>query len=74
MTKILVIDDDARDRGLLVSSLEERGYEVILADNGGTGLALCHRQTPDAVVLDLNMPVDGRNYAAIAVLPPRYRS
>ena len=61
MTKILVIDDDARDRGLLVAVLEERGYEVILADNGGAGLTLCHRRTPDAVVLDLNMPgIDGR--------------
>ena len=62
MTKILVIDDDARDRGLLVAVLEERGYEVILADNGGAGLMLCHRRTPDAVVLDLNMPgIDGRS-------------
>ncbi len=62
MTKILVIDDDALDRGLLVAVLEERGYEVTLADNGGTGLMLCHRQTPDAVVLDLNMPgIDGRS-------------
>ena len=62
MTKILVIDDDALDRGLLVAVLEERGYEVILADNGGTGLMLCHRLTPDAVVLDLNMPgIDGRS-------------
>ena len=61
MTKILVIDDDARDRGLLASVLEERGYEVISADNGGAGLMLCHRRTPDAVVLDLNMPgIDGR--------------
>ena len=56
MTKILVIDDDARDRGLLAAVLEERGYEVILADDGGTGLTLCHRRTPDAVVLDLHMP------------------
>jgi DNA-binding response OmpR family regulator len=62
MTNILVIDDDARDRELLAAVLEERGYEVILADNGGTGLMLCHRQTPDAVVLDLNMPrIDGRS-------------
>ena len=62
MTKILVIDDDARDRGLLVAVLEERGYEVILADNGGAGLMLCHRGTPDAVVLDLDMPgIDGRS-------------
>ena len=62
MTNILVIDDDARDRGLLVAVLEERGYEVILADNGGAGLMLCHRRTPDAVVLDLSMPgIDGRS-------------
>ena len=62
MAKILIIDDDARDRGLLVAVLEERGYEVILADNGGTGLMLCHRGTPDAVVLDLDMPgIDGRS-------------
>jgi CheY-like chemotaxis protein len=62
MTKILVIDDDARDRDLLVAVLEERGYEVILADNGLAGLTLCHRRTPDAVVLDLNMPgIDGRS-------------
>ena len=62
MTKILVIDDDACDRELVVAVLEERGYEVMLADNGGAGLVLCHRQTPDAVVLDLNMPgIDGRS-------------
>jgi len=62
MTKILVIDDDASDRDLLAAVLTKRGYEVILADNGGTGLMLCHRRTPDAVVLDLNMPgIDGRS-------------
>ena len=62
MTKILVIDDDARDRSLVAYVLEEKGYEVILADSGETGLTLCHRQTPDGVVLDLNMPgIDGRS-------------
>jgi CheY-like chemotaxis protein len=62
MAKILVIDDDARDRELLAGVLEERGYDVILAENGGTGLILCHRQTPDAVVLDLHMPeIDGHS-------------
>lgn len=60
MTKILVIDDNACDRGLLVAVLECKGYEVMCADNGGVGLMLCHQQTPDAVVLDLNMPgIDG---------------
>lgn len=60
MTKILVIDDDARDRDLLSAVLEERGYHVILAENGRVGLTLCHRKDPDAVVLDLHMPeIDG---------------
>jgi CheY-like chemotaxis protein len=60
MVKILVIDDEPRDRELLTAVLQERGYEVILAENGGTGLMLCHRQHPDAVVLDLRMPqIDG---------------
>lgn len=62
MVKILVIDDDAKDRELLAAVLQERGYDVILAENGGTGLMLCHRQAPDAVVLDLRMPkMDGHS-------------
>jgi CheY-like chemotaxis protein len=59
-TKILVVDDNACDRGLLAAVLEEKGYEVICAHNGGEGLVVCHQRTPDAVVLDLNMPgIDG---------------
>jgi len=62
MVKILVIDDDAQDRGLIGAVLRERGYEVILAENGRTGLMSCHRQHIDAVVLDLRMPeLDGRS-------------
>jgi CheY-like chemotaxis protein len=62
MAKILVIDDDAQDRGLIGAVLEERGYEVILAENGRTGLMSCHREHPDAIVLDLRMPeLDGRS-------------
>ena len=62
MTKILVIDDDARDRGLVVAVLEEKGYDVTCVDNSRLGLMLCHERTPDAVVLDLDMPgIDGFN-------------
>ena len=62
MVKILVIDDDAQDRGLIGAVLEERGYQVMLAESGRTGLAVCHRQQIDAVVLDLRMPeMDGRS-------------
>jgi DNA-binding NtrC family response regulator len=60
MTKILVIDDDVRGLDLLVAVLEEKGYEVISGDNSRIGLILCHERSPDAVVLDLDMPrIDG---------------
>jgi two-component system, OmpR family, response regulator len=62
MTKILVIDDNACDRGLLVAVLEDKGYDVMCAENGRVGLMFCHQRTPDAVVLDLNMPgIDGHS-------------
>ena len=62
MTKILVIDDDTHDRHLIETVLQARGYEVVLAETGGRGLMFCHRQQPDAVVLDLCMPeLDGRS-------------
>src|SRR5688500_6071704 len=60
MVKILVIDDDPKDRALIAEGLEERGYEAIVAENGRRGLMFCHRQQPDAVMLDLCMPeIDG---------------
>jgi two-component system, OmpR family, response regulator len=76
MATILVIDDDARDRELLAAVLEERGYEVVLAANGRIGLILCHRQDPDAVVLDLNMPkmTVAAYYASCGHYTPRSQS
>ncbi|MDH4245440.1 MAG: response regulator [Nitrospira sp.] len=60
MTKILVIDDDVLALDHLAAVLEKQGYEVSVADNSRIGLMLCHQQTPDAVVLDINMPgLDG---------------
>lgn len=56
MATILVIDDEPGIRGLLATILERKGYEVVLADNGSSGLALFQRKRPDLVLLDLKMP------------------
>lgn len=56
MAKILVIDDDESIRTYLDRFLSRKGYDVILADSGQTGLELFHRECPHAVVLDLIMP------------------
>jgi two-component system, OmpR family, response regulator MprA len=57
---ILVVDDDAPIRRMLERTLEAEGYDVAVADDGGTALAAVERSVPDALVLDVAMPgLDG---------------
>lgn len=53
---ILVIDDEPQIRNFLRISLKTEGYELLEAENGETGLALCVRNSPDLVILDLGLP------------------
>jgi len=57
MARVLVIDDEPDVRWLLRLSLERVGHEVLLAEDGLRGVAMAQRQRPDAIVLDLMMPV-----------------
>jgi DNA-binding response OmpR family regulator len=57
---VLIIEDDARIRPLLMRSLDERGYAVDSAPTGMQGLNLAVDTRPDLVILDLGLPdVDG---------------
>ena len=56
MTKILVADDDPIFLQFTRSLLEDRGYEVVTADDGEKALATARRELPDLVVTDLVMP------------------
>jgi two-component system response regulator CpxR len=55
--RVLVVDDDGFIRESLGDLLSEEGYDVELADNGGTALAAIREGHPDLVLLDLMMPV-----------------
>ena len=57
---MLVVDDDAINRALLATSLEEAGYAVEIAEDGLQAMQrLCARPF-DVVLLDLLMPrMDG---------------
>ena len=60
MAKILVIDDQPSVREVLDLLLRHEGYDVVLADNGWTGLRLYRQEHPDVILLDLNKPkLDG---------------
>lgn len=54
--KILVVDDNAQNRALAQATLEDEGYEVILADGGEAGVRAVQEQHPDCVLLDVRMP------------------
>jgi two-component system KDP operon response regulator KdpE len=57
---ILVIEDDPQTRRLLKTNLCNRGWRVIEAENGKSGLSLVKSDSPDLVILDLGLPdIDG---------------
>lgn len=54
--KVLVADDDADLRDLISFTLAQTGYLVVKAADGPTAMQLFERESPDLVVLDINMP------------------
>jgi len=55
--RILVVDDDAAIRGVMVEALGDEGYEVREAADGAEALGVLGSWPADCVVLDLMMPV-----------------
>jgi len=54
--KILVVDDNAQNRALAQATLEDEGYQVILAETGEQGIQAVQNERPDCVLLDVRMP------------------
>lgn len=54
---VLVIDDDPLLLILLERKLGMKGYRVITASDGTSGLAQARSAKPDLIVLDMMMPV-----------------
>lgn len=60
MTRILIVEDNRNLATGLRNNLEIEGYEVDVASDGTSGLALARSVTPDLIVLDLMLPgMDG---------------
>ena len=54
--RILVVDDDREIARLLRSYLEQAGYCVLVANDGGAALHTLRRERPDLLLLDLMLP------------------
>jgi two-component system KDP operon response regulator KdpE len=60
VTRVLIVEDERGLRQALAINLRARAYDVEVAGDGTTALALAARARPDAVVLDLGLPdIDG---------------
>jgi len=58
--RILVVEDDADNRRIVVKVLTVEGYEVLEATDGRSALATARKEHPDLIIMDLAMPgLDG---------------
>jgi two-component system cell cycle response regulator DivK len=57
---ILYVEDNYDNRMLIRRVLEAEGYRVIEAEDGVQGIERLQSQTPDLVLMDINLPeIDG---------------
>lgn len=54
---LLVVDDNEMNRDILARRLSQRGYDVIVAENGQSALNKLLEQSFDLILLDIEMPV-----------------
>ena len=65
--KILIVEDNEKNRTLVKDVLEYHGYEVIEAGNGKEGIKIAKENNPDLILMDIQMPVMS-GYDAIKIL------
>jgi two-component system cell cycle response regulator DivK len=73
--KILVVEDNERNRSLIADVLTYHGYEVISAVNGEEGVKMALEHGPDLILMDVQMPVmNGHDALGILKANPETRN
>jgi CheY-like chemotaxis protein len=57
MPKILLVEDNDMNRDMLSRRLVRNGFEVVMAVDGGQGVAMAASERPDLILMDLSLPV-----------------
>ncbi len=74
-SRILIVEDNAQNRLLMVDILTAHGFEVLEARDGREGIHLAKQDRPDLILLDMQMPVmDGMEAARILKADPDTRA
>ncbi|MFK7801180.1 MAG: response regulator [Anaerolineae bacterium] len=57
MTTILLIEDNEMNRDMLSRRLRRKGFELLSAADGISGIELARRELPDLILMDISLPV-----------------
>jgi two-component system, cell cycle response regulator DivK len=57
LSKILLVEDNEMNRDMLSRRLLRNGYEVVIAVDGGEGVAMARAESPDLILMDMSLPV-----------------
>ena len=57
MTKLLLVEDHEELWDFLSRRLRKRGFEIVLAHDGQQALDQVEAQTPDLMLLDMDLPI-----------------
>jgi two-component system cell cycle response regulator DivK len=59
-SRILVVEDNADNRVLIMDVLDSMNYEVIIATDGEEGVKKANAERPDLILMDISLPqMDG---------------
>jgi len=57
MPKILLVEDNELNRDMLSRRLERRGYDLVVAVDGESGVAMAGSEAPDLILMDMSLPI-----------------
>jgi CheY-like chemotaxis protein len=57
VSKILIVEDNEMNRDMLSRRLLRKGYEVIMAEDGESGVLMAQSDRPDNILMDMSLPV-----------------
>ena len=57
MPKILLVEDNEMNRDMLSRRLERKGFEIVLAVDGQSGVEMAGTHAPDLVLMDMSLPI-----------------
>jgi two-component system, cell cycle response regulator DivK len=57
MVRILYVEDNDDNIYMLQNRLKRQGYEVLIARDGASGVAIARAERPDLILMDLGLPI-----------------